>query len=129
MSDFIFTSLKKNCGGIDYFPSRRANSYTGLLTGVVEQTGNLGSYGRHDGAVEQCVKTGKQKRADNHGNQDFDAAIYIAFCFLASDIGLYCDCCTLAAGLNSVKKLFYVIYLNLSYFLFVVDVRTNYFPA
>ena len=37
---------------------------------VVEERGDLARDGRHDGAVEKCVETGEQERADDDGDED-----------------------------------------------------------
>ena len=46
---------------------------------VVEQISDLLGDGGHDGGVEQGVQTSQQQSADDHGDQDLDAGVHIAF--------------------------------------------------
>jgi len=55
------------------------------MTGVVEQTLDLADHSRHDGGVEQRVQTGEQECANDNGDQNFHAGVYIALSLFGGD--------------------------------------------
>ena len=87
------------------------------LAREVEELGDLGSHGGHDGGVEQCVETGEQERTDNDRNKDLYAGIDVAFAANVGDGGLggYRDGIDLVR--DGIKELFHRI-KYLVFFLF-----------
>jgi len=73
----------------------------------VEKILDLLSHGGHDGGVEECVEAAEQESADNHGDEDLNAGIDVAFCLYVFDCGLGTDCHFGCLGLKIGEKLFH----------------------
>jgi len=58
----------------------------------VEKILDLLSHGGHDGGVEECVEAAEQESADNHGDEDLNAGIDVAFGTDVVDGTLSADC-------------------------------------
>ncbi len=102
----------------------RRFDFWGLVALIAEEISNLAGHSRHDGAVEESIKTGKQECADDDGDEDFYAGIDIALCLVGHNCGLNLDRCGIDLILDFLEHIFYLLTF-LFLFLFVFDYRNN----
>lgn len=85
---------------------------------VIEELLNLLSYGGHDSAIEEGIKTRKQERSYYYCDKDLDAGINVTFRFYVFNciLGTVGEVCSLV--LDDIKNLFHIIFPR-TFFIFI----------